>query len=72
MAHIENLIAATKVREVLGITANGELHMRARGALPAPIRIGRCNFYLRDELETILGLSTDRADQRDGAAANDP
>ena len=57
MAHLEDLVAASRVRETLGITRNGERYMRSRGALPSPIRIGRSNFYLRNEVELTLGIS---------------
>ena len=56
MAHIESLIPSQRVRAILEISATTETNMRERGALPMPIKIGRANYYLREELERQLGL----------------
>lgn len=54
--HLEDLIPAQKMREIICITPNGELSMRKRGALPQPLKIGKQNFYVRSELEEKFGL----------------
>ena len=59
MASIENLISSSKVRKLLELSRSGERHMRARGGLPDPIKIGKRNFYVRAELEIALGLRVD-------------
>jgi predicted DNA-binding transcriptional regulator AlpA len=56
--HIENLLSAQRVRQILGISDTTELNMRERGTLPAPLRIGKRNYYIRQDLEASLGLAS--------------
>lgn len=60
--YVEDLIPAQRLRESLCISPNGELSMRARGALPQPIKIGKQNYYVRTELESKLGLTIPEED----------
>jgi len=56
MPHIESLIPARTVRKILDISPSAEINLRKLHALPQPLRIGRANFYIREELEESIGL----------------
>jgi len=65
MPSLESLVSSDKLRKILKLSRSGEHKMRVEGKLPAPIKIGKRNFYMRNELEAALGLSPDNFE--DGA-----
>ena len=62
MPKLESLIPARVVRKILDISPSAEINLRRQSTLPEPIRIGRANFYLREELEERLGIKDSKTE----------
>ena len=58
MPHIESLIPARTIRKILDISPSAEINLRKLHTLPQPLRIGRANFYVREELKESIGLKS--------------
>ncbi len=62
MPNLESPIPAQTVREILDISSSAEINLRRQSTLPEPIRIGRENFHIREELEKRLALKDSKTE----------